>query len=89
MKHLTLLLLCLALGACGIAERRLAKERDAVQDKSAAYQTGYMEGCESSLSKSEIIPSDEARYKRDDERMKTDADYALGWNDARWKCRVH
>ncbi len=83
------LIFALLLAGCSIAPARLERERAAIRDKPPAYQAGYMEGCESSLSESEIIPKDEAKYRRDDARMKTDPEYALGWNDARWKCRVH
>lgn len=88
MRTLPLLLVLLIAG-CGLGPRMLERQRATIQDKPAAYQSGYMHGCESILSESDMVPKEDAIYRRDDARMKADAEYALGWNDGHWKCRLH
>lgn len=83
------LFLVLLMSACSIVPGRLERARESVKDKPAAYQAGYMEGCESALTELEAVWGNEAKWRRDDARMKSDGDYALGWNDGRWKCKPY
>lgn len=83
------LLLVLLIAGCSIVPGRLERARESVKDKPLAYQSAYMDGCESALTELEAVWGNEAKWRRDDARMKTDPDYALGWNDGRWKCKPY
>jgi hypothetical protein len=89
MRTLPVFLLCALLASCSIVPDRLAKASESVRDKPPAYQTGHAEGCESALTQLDPVPGPQAKWRRDDSRMKTDPDYALGWNDGRWKCKPY
>lgn len=50
-----------------------------------AYRQGFEEGCQSGVQEGRgWIAGDD--FKRDDARMKSDGDYALGWNDGARRC---
>lgn len=79
-----ILILSILLTSCSadkIVERNVA----ALGDHPTAYKTGYGDGCYSVLV-DHSPGSTEADRRRDDERMKTEPDYRLGWDDGWRKC---
>jgi hypothetical protein len=81
------ILIVFALSACsaqGIVDRALADVDSAAPE---AYRAGYESGCRSSVMARTAGQPRDARV-RDDARMKSDADYALGWNDGYRRCDV-
>lgn len=51
---------------------------------SVAHQAGYRDGCYTVVT--ETCMGTGGGFRRDDARMKTDADYALGWGDGARIC---
>jgi len=57
-----------------------------------AYQQGWRDGCDSGLYRRNIefsgTPQASDRFTRDEERFRTDHEYARGWNDGEKSCAV-
>lgn len=64
-----------------IVERETARNS---ADKPPAYAAGYSDGCNTGIKENNMAFA--GKNVRDDARMKTDADYALGWNDGARQC---
>jgi len=63
-----------------------------VAAQSPAYQQGWRDGCESGLYRRDVkysgTPQASDRFTRNEERFRTDHEYARGWNDGEESCAV-
>jgi hypothetical protein len=83
-----LILLAAGCSTQQIVERN-AVSSDRYQEGTPAYRAGWEHGCGSRIHEGRGwmgIAGD--RFVRDDARMQTDSDYALGWHDGARNCDV-
>jgi hypothetical protein len=63
-----------------------------VAAQSPAYQQGWSDGCESGVYRRDVeysgTPQASDRFTRNEERFRTDHEYARGWNDGETSCAV-
>lgn len=69
-----------------IIERKIGEDPTIAQ-RPAAYRQGFDDGCQSGLFefRGDLMGD---KFVRDDARMRSDNDYALGWNDGARRCRT-
>lgn len=73
------ILLAALLAGCGaIAPERRPGQQVNLSGYSPSFKQGYSDGCESAGSRGQ---------RRDEKRFKTEADYAMGWNDGFSVCQ--
>lgn len=85
MRILVLMVLVM-LGGCAadrVAQRTVEKN---TEGRPAAYKDGYADGCSTRMQETNVFVT--GALKRDDVRMKSDADYSLGWMDGSRQCAM-
>lgn len=88
MRTLGIVAVLMLSGCTAVQNVKYAAEHSPqYQAGTASYKAGFENGCHSRVSEvREWLPMKGDAFIRDDARMKTDHDYALGWNDGVRRC---
>lgn len=81
------LVVALSAGVVGCSGDFLVKEFEAtVADKPVAYRAGFSDGCSTGIQDASVTWRTERR--RDEDRMRKDLEYSLGWSDGARQCSL-
>lgn len=92
MRMSALMGAALVLAGCGSAQQitQSAMDEDPqIASKPAGYRDGFREGCHSGIRERRGLLGGawgDDQFIRDDARMKSDQDYAIGWQDGARRC---
>jgi len=74
-----------ALAGCASNEAIQRRVDNETQGQPEAYKAGYRDGCTTAFAETYPAPT-EAEARRDEQRMRSDREYEIGWNTGRMKC---